>query len=149
MCQAGWVLGKKIHFCSHVSNLKFLSLFTATHLVEIYHNIAAKHSDSDEGQINKTKKITRKSEEIQADTGDVPPIKIPDQINQCVDTQMDIIYSMRCDKTTQNEEIYEPPEAPRTVSCYSKNYELPTIASRMKQAAKYYLNTFNFKVSIK
>lgn len=126
---------------------------SATHLVEIYHNLAAKNSDSDECQLNKSKKPTTRCEEIQVDTvteegvGEVPPLIIPDKVSQYVETNKNATTGILCDKTTQNEDCYEPPEAPRTVSCYSKNYELPTIASRMKQAAKYYLNTFNFKVS--
>lgn len=127
--------------------------------MEIYHNLAAKNSDSDEGQLNRPKKPMTRSEEIQVDTNfrieeeadehivEVPPLRIPERINQGLNTHRDFIHCLTSDKVTQNEEVYEPPEAPRTVSCYSKNYELPTIASRMKQAAKYYLNTFNFKVS--
>lgn len=127
--------------------------------MEIYHNLAAKNSDSDDGQLNKTKKPPTRSEETQADirntcveretlVKEVPPLNIPDKPIQGLDNRGDESSTLTRDKITQNEDVYEPPEAPRTVSCYSKNYELPTIASRMKQAAKYYLNTFNFKVSI-
>lgn len=111
--------------------------------MEIYHNIAAKNSDSDEGQLNKPKNPTKICEEVQVEMDEIPPLKIAEELNQYINYQRD-----RCDKTTQNIDAYDPPEAPRTISCYSKNYELPTIASKMKQAAKYYLNTFNFKVSI-
>lgn len=125
----------------------FIPLYAATHLVEIYHNIAAKNSDSDEGQINKPKKTIPRSEEIQVEISDVPPLKLPLKVDQFCETQPNFIQSDRCHKITQNEGCYDPPEAPRTISSYIKNYELPTIASRMKQAAKYYMNTFNFKVS--
>lgn len=84
---------------------------------------------------------------VEEENGKVPPLRIPEKMNG-IDGQRNMNFNIRCDKMTQNEDAYEPPEAPRTVSCYSKNYELPTIASRMKQAAKYYLNTFNFKVSM-
>lgn len=137
-------------------NLIVLYFFiSATHLVEIYHNLAAKNSDSDEGQLNKTKKATTRCEETQVDINiqnevdKVPPLIIPNRVNPHAETNIDEPNGLRCDRTTRIGDAYNPPEAPRTVSCYSKNYELPTIASRMKQAAKYYLNTFNFKVSFK
>ncbi|XP_060519858.1 uncharacterized protein LOC132698040 [Cylas formicarius] len=83
-------------------------------LIEIYHNEAVKHSDSDESHAKKSRQ-----------RDEVPPLDV------AVDQE-------RC--------RYETPEAPRTVvSCYSRNYELPTVASRMKQVAKSYLSTLNFK----
>lgn len=118
--------------------------------MEIYHNIAAKNSDSDEGHLVKSRRPTRRTEDVQVqfDCEQTLPHKATEKISQGIETAGEIIHSVRCDKMTQNEEAYEVIDPPRTISCYSKNYELPTIASRMKQAAKYYLNTFNFKVSI-
>lgn len=84
-------------------------------LVEIYHNDAVKHSDSDESNLKKS----RQKEEL----------SVKDQ-------RSEFTYV-----------IGDPPDAPRTtLSCvYSKNYELPTVASRMKQVAKSYLGTLNLK----
>lgn len=49
-------------------------------------------------------------------------------------------------KDQRSEFTYVIGDPPKTLSCvYSKNYELPTVASRMKQVAKSYLGTLNLK----
>ncbi|CAH2010135.1 unnamed protein product [Acanthoscelides obtectus] len=137
-------------------------------LVEIYHNVAARNSDSEETNFNKrnarmmlsTSAITR-----QVDV-DVPPLNINDgtssvepKVSQTatIGTNVIVPQSFSYDSYSQHSEHpllkhalnlrdeYDPPVAPRNDKCYYKNYELPTIASRMKQAAKVYMNTFNFK----
>lgn len=126
--------------------------------MEIYHNIAAKNSDSDEGNLQKSK--TKRLSPTQARKNpsnrtskffdnDVPPIDIPEKKELLNgqegegDAPAPPLESLRSLEVSN----LEPLQAPRTeISCYSKNYELPTIASRMKQVAKSYLNSFTFKV---
>ncbi|KAJ8959437.1 hypothetical protein NQ318_022129, partial [Aromia moschata] len=127
-------------------------------LVEIYHNNAVKNSDSDEGhQIAarlrsrvQHKKYVDSSHSNKSLINEIPPLNIQERnehVSSKVQTygnnpmcpRLDLLQAVK-------PEGYEPPQAPRTeVSCYSKNYELPTIASKMKQVAKSYLNSFNLK----
>ncbi|KAJ8931568.1 hypothetical protein NQ314_015515 [Rhamnusium bicolor] len=78
---------------------------------------------------------------------EIPPLNIsekPEPVLQMRDHEQIIISPV----PHQIVEVdnFEPPQAPRTeITTYSKNYELPTIASRMKQVAKSYLNSFSFK----
>ncbi|KAL3284757.1 hypothetical protein HHI36_018899 [Cryptolaemus montrouzieri] len=103
--------------------------FSPHKLVEIYHNNAAKESDSEEEK-NKSKiQVKIKSDAI-------PNLNI--NSHDCGDCK-DI---KNCNHA--NDEGYEEPHAPRI--CYTnKSYELPTIASKMKQAVKLDFNMFNFK----
>ncbi|KAJ8967736.1 hypothetical protein NQ317_009798 [Molorchus minor] len=116
-------------------------------LVEIYHNNAAKNSDSDETTGKPKQQVV--NDNNQSFVNDIPPLEIPDKIENVGKVQnygnstcprLAVIQNGRTDV------CYDPPEAPRTEgSCFSKNYELPTIASKMKQVAKSYLTSFNLK----
>lgn len=91
------------------------------------------------------------SEDVETTPDNVPPLNILNPIKNepyphVPEVKPEVIASLPT--KTSRATTYEPPDAPRTVSCYSKNYELPTIASRLKQVAKCYLNTFNFKVIV-
>lgn len=125
-------------------------------LVEIYHNNAAKNSDSDEGNLQKSRakrlpvnqsKKTTSSRFLSVN--EVPPIDIPEpaEVVGHQDDEMDApVLPLETLRSLEPCNL-EPLQAPRTeISCYSKNYELPTIASRMKQVAKSYLGSFTFKV---
>ncbi|XP_045463348.1 uncharacterized protein LOC123673011 [Harmonia axyridis] len=103
--------------------------FSPHKLVEIYHNNAAKESDSEEEK-NRTKV------QMKVKTDNIPHIKIP--CHDCGDCKdMKNCSHMR-------EDSYDEPHAPR--ACYTnRSYELPTIASKMKQAVKLDFNMFNFK----
>ncbi|KAK9885846.1 hypothetical protein WA026_013725 [Henosepilachna vigintioctopunctata] len=96
-------------------------------LVEIYHNNAAKETDSEEER-NKNKI------QVKIKTDIVPHLNIVG--HDCGDVKVGPQHI--------HEESYEEPHAPR--NCYTnKSYELPTIASKMKQAVKLDFNMFNFK----
>ncbi|KAG5888434.1 hypothetical protein JTB14_020209 [Gonioctena quinquepunctata] len=124
-----------------------LKVKTQEKLVEIYHNMEAKSSDSDEGN-NKNKDRGARTQSNNVSEAEIPPLDISKQ-----NKTMQIFKEnggSRSAGMRQNvnaECYYDPPEAPRTSqSCCYRNYELPTIASKMKQVAKSYLSTFNFKV---
>ncbi|XP_063920268.1 uncharacterized protein LOC135135193 isoform X2 [Zophobas morio] len=85
-------------------------------LVEIYHNTAVKETKSSDSDIPKQRNSS-KSKKAETDVNLIPPLKIERNEND-------------------NQEI---------VSSSYKNYTQPTISSRMKQAAKYYMNSFNIK----
>ncbi|XP_022918653.2 uncharacterized protein [Onthophagus taurus] len=147
-------------------------------LVEIYHNVAAKDTDSDEsarGDIAKRKSKDRKfkssSETVPSYTFDEQSSELIEprpQTQQNVKTHSQLTQSQLTQKYYQqnvsqgdpgvlnyqrqlspiDENTYSEPNAPR-MECYnnmitcSRNYELPTIASKMKQVAKRYLREFN------
>lgn len=123
--------------------------------MEIYHNVAAKNSDSDESHPTRNKRsqltmVQRQPMENHMPPENIPPLNILNPIKtepypHVPEIKTEIIATPQPVKTSRAT-TYDPPDAPRTISCYSKNYELPTIASRLKQVAKCYLNTFNFKV---
>ena len=118
-------------------------------LVEIYHNDAVKNSDSDESNLKKSRQ--HQDRKMCGEATGVPPLNIT--ISNPLDGMAEPVISKtaKTDEMYQNGLInhfpYDHPDGPRnTVSCcYSKNYELPTVASRMKQVAKSYLTTLNFK----
>ncbi|XP_044254088.1 uncharacterized protein LOC123004745 [Tribolium madens] len=85
-------------------------------LVEIYHNNAVKQTKSSDSDINKKKH--KVGEKVETDVEVIPPLNIEENENQ-----------------DQNKGV---------VSIY-KNYTMPTISSRMKQAAKFYMHSFNIK----
>nr|CAH7754425.1 unnamed protein product [Callosobruchus chinensis] len=123
-------------------------------LVEIYHNAAARNSDSDDTNFNKRKsKIRQATSSTMQTEVDIPPLNIIEQLrdgrNGCVEQKVSHTATVGTKVLPQcldfDQDDHGPPQAPRTGKCYYKNYELPTIASRMKQAAKTYINTFNFK----
>ncbi|XP_076263442.1 uncharacterized protein LOC143198215 isoform X2 [Rhynchophorus ferrugineus] len=122
-------------------------------LVEIYHNDAVKHSDSDESNMKKSRQQERMGQKM---SYEVPPLHIdePDLGNNSKETSEEKKDSSKTCHTYQNgynhdlmhQPYFDPPQAPRTMSCcYSKNYELPTVASKMKQVAKRYLGSLNLK----
>ncbi|VEN51473.1 unnamed protein product [Callosobruchus maculatus] len=125
-------------------------------LVEIYHNVAARNSDSDETNFNKRKSKLRSvaSTTTREPEVDIPPLNISENLREvhasCVERKASHTATVGTNVVVPqcldfDQDDYEPPEAPRNDRCYYKSYELPTIASRMKQAAKSYMNTFNFK----
>lgn len=87
-------------------------------LVEIYHNNAVKQSKSSESDITK-KKLQIISEKNNPNLEIIPPLNIG-----------------------ETEDTSNPT---KNVVCIYKNYTLPTISSRMKQVAKYYMNSFNIR----
>lgn len=125
---------------------RFLSKFNAknNNLVEIYHNDAVKHSDSDESNMKKSRQQHERSDPSNSRLIDeIPPLNInllhpKDQV-----VKSELAYP----NTYGHPFAFEPPNAPRTTvsCCYSKNYELPTVASKMKQVAKSYLGSLNLK----
>ncbi|XP_023027721.2 uncharacterized protein [Leptinotarsa decemlineata] len=125
--------------------LNTFKIKTQEKLVEIYHNKEAKSSDSDEGN-NKSREKSSKQQSTVMTAEDVPPLNIPNQKTNRLSNE-----NVKCSSEGVRQHIdpdcyYDPPEAPRTVqSCCYRSYELPTIASKMKQVAKSYLHTFNFK----
>lgn len=127
--------------------------------MEIYHNTAAKNSDSDEGNLQKSKIKRLSVNQIRKNASsrilnksfanEVPPLDIPEK-NETIGHQEGEgdapVLPLETLQSLEQTNL-EPLQAPRTeISCYSKNYELPTIASRMKQVAKSYLSSFTFKV---
>ncbi|KAL1516945.1 hypothetical protein ABEB36_000772 [Hypothenemus hampei] len=96
-------------------------------LVEIYHNDAVKHSDSDESNVKKQQEERPKGEE------EIPPLQIAETMKEN--------HEFSCNNPFDS--LY----APRTTvsCCYNKNYELPTVASKMKQVTRNYLGTLNLK----
>nr|CAI5869193.1 unnamed protein product [Callosobruchus analis] len=124
-------------------------------LVEIYHNVAARNSDSDETNFNKRKsKMRQAANSTRQPEVDIPPLNISEHLREgrsnCVEQKVSHTATVGTNVVVPqcldfDQDDYEPPEAPRNDKCYYKSYELPTIASRMKQAAKTYMNTFNFK----
>ncbi|KAH1003556.1 uncharacterized protein LOC109544910 isoform X1 [Dendroctonus ponderosae] len=115
-------------------------------LVEIYHNKAVKNSDSDESNLKKSRQHDRaKSEMVE---NDIPPLNIQ-AANAGKSQQYDqsAKSDSACPNGFRNSFSCDPPHVPRTTisCCYSRNYELPTVASKMKQVAKSYLGTLNLK----
>ncbi|CAH0545787.1 unnamed protein product [Brassicogethes aeneus] len=104
-------------------------------LVEIYHNQAAKETDSEHSGRGKFKRKskTSRSEYI----SDIPPLSlnVPDDnqwnVRKVQPSKMD--YSNIKTVNDAKNELRD------------SSYQLPTIASKMKQVAKCYFNAFNFK----
>ncbi|XP_068911303.1 uncharacterized protein [Tenebrio molitor] len=88
-------------------------------LVEIYHNNAVKESKSSDSDITK-KKYSKANEKTETRSELIPPLNIE-----------------------ENDVKNDQPKG--VVSCVYRNYTMPTISSRMKQVAKYYMNSFNIK----
>lgn len=120
---------------------------TTENLVELYHNKAVKGSDSDV-ELNKDKKKKRKREkkiedeikveqEVKVEENIVPPLDIKTIEKKPHKNISELV-------ATQPETNYQEPAAPRTqCSVFSKSYNLPTIASKLKEVAKTYLHAFN------
>lgn len=124
---------------SFVSN-KALKNITTAKLVELYHNKAAKTSDSDDEEENEKKKKCKAPKRPQKATGSevVPPLDINKEKIKNFQTIKELVEA-------EKEMDYQEPAAPRTqCSVMSKTYELPTIASKLKEVAKTYLHAFNF-----
>ncbi|XP_044766479.1 uncharacterized protein LOC123322595 [Coccinella septempunctata] len=120
----------KTHVDRHYGNVPGKPFEFSPHkLVEIYHNNAAKESDSEEEK-------NRSKIHVKVKSDGVPHIKIP--CHDCGDCK----ETKNCNHL--REESYEEPNAPRAFYA-NKSYELPTIASKMKQAVKLDFNMFNFK----
>lgn len=126
-------------------------------LVELYHNKALSlGSDSDENnhepkidaKISKKKNLEHKvvlpkncfkTQASVADSSEsVPPLKIQEMADN-----YDIVKNEL--SPIQEIDYNEPPLARTEFSTCTKNYELPTIASKMKQVAKCYLRGFDFR----
>lgn len=119
--------------------------------MELYHNIAAKQSNSDELHLNRNMKRTHQ-ESVQAErpliaeTKEIPPLSIKEKLDGLVQIPPPLQKMDSQVEDVGENSYYGALDAPRSSYQYTKNYELPTIASKMKQVAKCYLNTFNFKV---
>lgn len=112
---------------------------TTEKLVELYHNKAAKTSDSDDEEDKEKKKKHKinKSSQQKPEDEVVPPLEINNEKKH----YKHIKQITEPEKKTD----YQEPAAPRTqCSLLSKSYELPTIASKLKEVAKSYLQAFNF-----
>lgn len=117
---------------------------TTAKLVELYHNKAAKTSDSDDEEDGDKKKNKRNNKvagkQQQKGGGEiVPPLQIGEEEKKHYKNIKEII------EANEKELDYQEPAAPRTqCSILSRSYELPTIASKLKEVAKSYLHAFNF-----
>ncbi|GJQ83241.1 hypothetical protein Trydic_g8839 [Trypoxylus dichotomus] len=127
-------------------------------LVEIYHNNAAKGSETEDSTHDLRKTRSKEDKQQKSSSETVPSLPLDEMSNACVPKQEEHPQTVpqiteQTDCTHNNfrlahikEHPYTEPTALRT-ECYSmcsKNYELPTIASKMKQVAKSYLRRFNF-----
>lgn len=123
---------------SFVSNKATKNITTAK-LVELYHNKAAKTSDSDDEDENEKKKKCKPPKRLQKTGSEVvPPLDINKEKLKNFHTIKELVEA---EKVMD----YQEPAAPRTqCSVISKTYELPTIASKLKEVAKSYLHAFNF-----
>ncbi|CAH1105381.1 unnamed protein product [Psylliodes chrysocephalus] len=101
-------------------------------LVEIFHNKEAKSSDSDEGNSHKKNHhMTCDGDHLDVPNPDVPLL----QLENCEDANDMNMQSKRLAQRMITGDYYDPPEAPRLhINYCQKSYQLPTIASRMKQA---------------
>lgn len=132
-------------------------------LVELYHNKAVKHgSDSDvsnpgdvyadnESRIMnasvqpKRKNVPHHQFQQNKPQPSIPPLKIGDGSDQYHQYSIDNSIKNNSELSPIQENDYLEPEAERNDYCFTKNYELPTIASKMKQVPKSYLRTFDFR----
>ncbi|CAG9855588.1 unnamed protein product [Phyllotreta striolata] len=99
-------------------------------LVEIFHNKEAKSSDSEEGYNKKNHYVTCDGDHLTCATPEVPLLNL-DNCKEIIDGNADnkqLVHRMITG------DYYDQPLAPRLNMNYSqKSYQLPTIASRMKQ----------------
>lgn len=112
---------------------------TTAKLVELYHNKAAKTSDSDDEEDGEKKnKRKPKPKPAKTETDIVPPLDINNE-------KLKHFQNMKELTEAEKQTDYQEPAAPRTqCSVLSRSYELPTIASKLKEVAKTYLHAFNF-----
>lgn len=96
-------------------------------LVEIYHNSAVKESRSSESDVPKKRLLQKQKEEHKVEPQVVP------------EAPPEVVPPLNMNATGDQ----EPQSLMSTM--LSRNYEMPTISSRMKQVAKYYMNSFNIK----
>lgn len=140
----------------------------ADRLVEIYHNNAAKGSETDDSAHELRKASSKDDKQQKSSSETVPSLPIDEASDSYIakqqppQTQLQQLQLQQLQPQQHKEHAlsaynnaklspidehsYMEPTAPRT-ECYSmcsKNYELPTIASKMKQVAKSYLRRFNF-----
>ncbi|RZB40884.1 hypothetical protein BDFB_010790, partial [Asbolus verrucosus] len=88
--------------------------------VEIYHNTAVKESKSSDSDVPKKRMTEKEKMKTVANVELIAPLNIGNN----------------------NEKVEQ---SKGVVSCIDRNYAMPTISSRMKQVAKYYMNSFNIK----
>lgn len=146
--------------CSGYEASKKFKQYTTENLIELFHNKDVKGSDSDDSNGkggSKIKKDNIKPRERQkAGGGLVPPLDINKKAtNYTEDFQNNRHTSTHGPSGTLlpvKDIDYCEPAAPRNeyYSCnmhraVSKNYELPTVASKLKEVAKSYLHAFNFR----
>ncbi|XP_050508674.1 uncharacterized protein LOC126885912 isoform X1 [Diabrotica virgifera virgifera] len=119
---------------------KATSSYRDRKIVEIFHNSEAKNSDSEDDQKIKLLHTVGENQPT-FDTNkdvDVPALELANTVYQEVPC-----HTRRLCQNVVPGDYYQHlgnrPEG------YQKSYEYPTIASRMKQVAKSYLNTFSFK----
>lgn len=109
-------------------------------LVELYHNKALKNSDSDDEDEKRRKRKVGKTQPRQKAGGEMVP---PLDIHQ--DRKIKS-YNFKEVEDGGGKPDYQEPVAPRThCSMMSRSYEMPTIASKLKEVAKSYLQAFNFQ----
>ncbi|RZC38854.1 uncharacterized protein BDFB_009761, partial [Asbolus verrucosus] len=87
-------------------------------LVEIYYNTAVKESKSSDSDVPKKRMTEKENVQTVTDVESIPPLNIRDNGKKAEQSKGVVI---------------------------DKNYTMPTISSRMKQVAKYYMNSFNIK----
>lgn len=145
-------LGRKLS--DQTTDRHFQEYGTDNNLVELYHNIAAKTSDSDDSNNINNKDSTTKTQISKQKGGGDLPITSPQPVSTFqVHTEQPIAPSRPVTNRTFttraltpiNENGYIEQEPMISNECYTKNYELPTIASKMKQVTKCYLQSFNFR----
>lgn len=145
--------------CSGFEASKQFKQYATENLIELFHNKDIRGSDSDDsnGKGAKIKKDNIKPRERQKAGGDlVPPLDINKKVtNYREDFQNNkqALANGPSGALLPVKDIdYCEPAAPRNeyYSCnvhktISKNYELPTVASKLKEVAKSYLQAFNFR----
>lgn len=138
---------------STFENSKQFKQFATENLIELYHNAGAKGSDSDDSNGDgKTKKLRHAKVRQKAGGNErIPPLPIHSNHPQLA-AKATVIKQhemTREELVPVRETDYDEPEAPRidgnNLYGFSRSYELPTIASKLKEVAKSYLHSFNFR----
>lgn len=144
---------------SAFENNKQFKQYATENLVELYHNVGIKGSDSDDsnGGDNKIRKINNAGLRQKAGGNEkIPPLPIHGNNAQQFPKIGVLKLPNNNTRAVPEDELipvretdYDEPAAPRIdgnnfYSC-SKSYELPTIASKLKEVAKSYLHSFNFR----
>lgn len=142
------VMGKK---SGTLENPKQFKQYATENLIELYHNVSIKPSDSDDSNGDgKTRKMgnIRARQKTGGDQR-IPPLAIHTNNRRFPRTealkQQSNANNKRRDHIPVKETDYEEPEAPRDDFEFSRSYTHPTIASKLKEVAKTYLESFTFQ----